>query len=53
MVGPTDTSYFSLVVVISPGYNAILVLVVVIFIVEATLLKVNMAYLMGFSFSYS
>jgi len=33
MVGPT---HFSLVVVISPGYNCILVLVIVISIVEAT-----------------
>jgi len=36
MAGPTDTSHFSLVIVISPGYNCILVLVIVISIVEAT-----------------
>ena len=36
MVGPSGTSHFSLVVVISPGYNLILVLVIVISIVEAT-----------------
>jgi len=34
MVGPSDTSHFSFIV-ISPGYNCILVLVVVISIVEA------------------
>jgi len=38
MVGPTDTSFFSLVIVISPGYNCILVLVIVISIFEATFL---------------
>jgi len=36
MVGPSDTSHYSLVIVISPGYNHIIVLVIVISIVEAT-----------------
>ena len=36
MVGPSDTSHCSLVILISPGYNHILVLVIVISIVEAT-----------------
>ena len=36
MVGPNETSHFSLVIVISPDYNCILVLVIVVSIVEAT-----------------
>ena len=36
MVGPTDTgtSHFSLVIIISPGYNCILVSVIVISIID-------------------
>jgi len=36
MVEPNGTSHFSLVIVISPGYNCTLVLVIVVSIVEAT-----------------